>query len=679
MSAKAKQFLEQKLRETIAECGVPALAAAMVRNGATMVSAQQGVRKLGASGAGNAVQPTDKFNLGSISKVITGNLMAKLIQDGVGGLQWSSRLGDVLPELWVLPNARDGYKNVTVEQLLVHTSGMPYQPKHDEGEDWKAYTVLQMHKEHLKDRRRRYSLAAVLDAPSFWPPGSGFEYGGGAIIAASMAEKKTGQTYEDLVKQHLFTPLGMSNSGFGVMSPGALDGPWQHTFNEETGAASPDGATHLPGYSWGCRTPVGAVCSSAADMAKFMLEHLRNDPQVFTAHTRSTMQTHQVTPHSHYVPGAFASSNPGSAEAVIDHNGHNHVSYSHLKLHLPQKLGVAAMSNIEGTLGTPAVNEMHETMYAMDTHWAALFGAGSPELIECAHPMPAITQAGATLMLFARRHDGRILRYRSTNGGVSWQAAGDFGGALVNSGLGAAASSNGQTLYLIGRGLDNKAWFTKSTNGGTTWTGWQSIRAGVFVTGAAIACSDNGQIVHAVGIGTDGHMWRTRSQDGGTSWTDWTPIGQGVFTSAPAIATSATGSTVHVAARGTDWRVWHNLSINSGSSFLPHWQSVGKGLFTSGPALATGGDGQRVHVVGRGTDRCLWRNRSDDGGSHWLAHWDAVRDGTFTSAPSLACDAAGNKLDLYAFGGDFAVYGTHSANGGDSFNAWSQKVSQFFI
>ena len=127
--ARATKFLEQKLRETIDECGVPALAAVLVRDeGEMTVSAQEGIRKVGEKGEQNKIQPHDRFNLGSVSKVFTGNLMGKLIQEGIGGLQWTTKLVDVFPDLALFPLMKKVYKNVTIEQFLVHTSGMPYQP-----------------------------------------------------------------------------------------------------------------------------------------------------------------------------------------------------------------------------------------------------------------------------------------------------------------------------------------------------------------------------------------------------------------------------------------------------------------------------------------------------------------------------------------------------------------------
>jgi CubicO group peptidase (beta-lactamase class C family) len=680
MSIKATQFLEQKLRETLAECHVPALAAALVRDsGDTVVSAAQGIRKVGASGAANAIQPSDKFNLGSISKVITGTLMARLIQGNVGNLAWSTKLGDVFPQLWFVPAARDGYKHVTLEQMLAHTAGFPYTPANDDVNDWMGYTPLDMTKSKLKTRRLAYVLNSLLDAPSYWPPTTGFEYSGGGIIAASMAEKKTGKLYEDLVKEYVYTPLGMTNSGFGILSSGALSGPWQHRWDDEDRTISADNNTHLPGFNWGARAPVGSACCSAADMGKFMREHLRPDPQVLSTPMRSDMQTHEVSTHSDFVRGAWASSDPGSASAEIWHNGDNGVSYAHMSVHPSQGIGFAAMSNMNSKVSSGAVHEMHEVMSTMHVNWNALFGPGSPDLVECVHPVPALAFTGSTLWAFGRRHDGGVHRYKSTNHGATFNAMGDFGPVRINSGLGAAVSADGQRLFVIGRGLDDKAWFGWSSNGGSSWQGWVPILAGVFISGIAIACNAAGTIVHAVGIGQDRRMWRAHSTDGGQNWTGWTPIGQGVFTSGPAIACSTDGKVVHVVARGNDLRAWRNVSSDTGMDFQPHWAPVGKGVFGSGLGLACNDSGQRVTLMGRGFDKSMWTNFSTNSGTSWQAHWKKVDTGTFTSAPVLATRATGMHLHAYAYGGDFRVWGNRSTDGGATWSGWGQKTSDFFI
>jgi CubicO group peptidase (beta-lactamase class C family) len=679
-SIKPRQFLEQKLRETIAECAVPALAAVLVRDsGDTIVSAQQGVRKLGASGAANAVKSTDKFNLGSVSKVFTGNLIGKLIQEGVGGLGWTSKIADVYASIWDNQAARDGYKDVTIEQLIAHTSGMPYTPANDVVDDWKSYTDADMTKTKLRARRRLYIKNAVLDAPKYWPPNSGYEYSGGGIIASSMFEHKTSQTYEDLLEKYIFQPLGMNDSATGVTATADLNGPWQHRWDPDAMTTSPDPETHKKAFSWGARASVGSVCMSAADMGKFIREQLRDDPRIFSKTTRKMLQTHRVSATSDTVRGGWASTEPGSDQAEIWHTGDIGVAYAGLSVRLKKKIGSAAMSNTNSAFAGPAVGEMLELTRAMHSNWDELFGPESPALVECAHPMPALARADDTLWLFARTHDGKVLRHRSSDSGSTWAAAGNFGSVRMNSGLAADASSDGKHIFMVGRGLDDRMWFCESHDKGATWQGSRPIPGGVFLSGPAITVDTTGKKLRVFGIGNDHKMWRAHTDNGGSTWSAWSPIGAGVFTSAPAATASANGKVVHVFARGNDMRCWRNLSTDGGKTFEAHWEPIGKGIFTSSLAACTGSNGETVHVIGRGTDRALWRNVGNSRGSSWKAHWEAIPGGTFTSAPALVCKENASVLHAYGFGTDFRVWGTRSTASGLSWENWAKKGNQVYL
>jgi CubicO group peptidase (beta-lactamase class C family) len=680
VTLKPRQFLEQKLRETISECAVPALAAVLVRDrGDIVVSAQQGVRKLGASGEANQVQPTDKFNLGSVSKVFTGNLIGKLIQDGVGDLGWTSRIADVYASIWDNPLSRDGYKDVTVEQLIAHTSGMPYTPASDDVDDFEKYTADDMTKTKLRARRRLYIKNAVLDKPEYSPPNSGFVYSGGGIIAASMFEYKTGSTYEDLLKEHIFDPLGMSDSATGRTAKANLDGPWQHAWDPATMKSSPDPRTHMTAFDWHCRAPVGGVCMSAADMGKFIREQVRDDPKLFSKSTREMLQTHRVSAASDTVRGGWVSSNPGSENAVLWHTGDIEVAYASLVVNLAERTGSAAMSNTNSTFSGPAAAEMIEVTRAMHDNWDSLFGSGSPALVECVHPMPALARAGNKLWFFARTHEGKVHRRRSKDAGTSWEALGDFGAVTMNSGLAADASSDGKHIYMVGRGLDNRMWFCSSHDAGATWQGSTPIEAGVFITGPAVVVDATGQKVRVFGIGNDRKMWRAHTDDGGKTWIGWSPIGAGVFTSAPAAAASSDGKVIHVFGRGDDMRCWRNVSTDGGETFEPHWSPIGKGIFTSSLAACASSDGETVHVLGRGTDRAMWRNASSDKGGTWKPHWLAIEGGVFSSAPALACSDNALELHVLGFGTDFRVYGTRSGSGAVDWAKWTSKGPQVFL
>ena len=103
---RAKVYLDLKLRELIVEGMVPALAGVLVRRaGEQIVHGQQGVRKLGAPKTGNYIHPADQFNTGSVSKVITANMIGKLMELGVFGQdpiteRYKTKLGSVLTDIW---------------------------------------------------------------------------------------------------------------------------------------------------------------------------------------------------------------------------------------------------------------------------------------------------------------------------------------------------------------------------------------------------------------------------------------------------------------------------------------------------------------------------------------------------------------------------------------------------
>jgi CubicO group peptidase (beta-lactamase class C family) len=52
---------------------------------------------------------------------------------------------------------------------------------------------------------------------------------GGYIVAGAMLEALTGQTWETLMEQELFQPLGITTAGFGAPGTSAVrDQPWGH-------------------------------------------------------------------------------------------------------------------------------------------------------------------------------------------------------------------------------------------------------------------------------------------------------------------------------------------------------------------------------------------------------------------------------------------------------------------
>ena len=108
--------IEDLLIQIHSKTGIPAIAAACVKDGRIIDHATVGLREYGKS---SPVQKNDPFHLGSVTKSMTAMVIGKLVGRGV--LSWNTRLGDVLDDLGM----REEYRAVTIENLLHHRGGLP--------------------------------------------------------------------------------------------------------------------------------------------------------------------------------------------------------------------------------------------------------------------------------------------------------------------------------------------------------------------------------------------------------------------------------------------------------------------------------------------------------------------------------------------------------------------------
>ena len=112
------ESLDAMLQPYLARFGLPAIAAAVVRNGAIVASGAVGVRR---AGGDERVTIDDRFHLGSDTKAMTSLLAAMLVESGK--LRWNTTVAEVFPEL--AKSMKADVKRITLEQLLSHTSGIP--------------------------------------------------------------------------------------------------------------------------------------------------------------------------------------------------------------------------------------------------------------------------------------------------------------------------------------------------------------------------------------------------------------------------------------------------------------------------------------------------------------------------------------------------------------------------
>jgi CubicO group peptidase (beta-lactamase class C family) len=146
-----------------------------------------------------------QFALASGTKTFTAVTVMSLIADGVLAPSTTARsvLGSTLP---LVPD------DVTVEQLLAHRSGIGDYVD-EEGDDDRETWPLSVPATAL---RATSDYVAVLDGhPPKFPAGERFAYcNSGYVVLALLIEAATNASFYDQVDARVFTPAGMTASGF---------------------------------------------------------------------------------------------------------------------------------------------------------------------------------------------------------------------------------------------------------------------------------------------------------------------------------------------------------------------------------------------------------------------------------------------------------------------------------
>jgi len=138
-----------------------------------------------------------KFRVGSVTKQFTAMLIMQLVEEGKLKL-------DVPVTTYIPDYPKDKGDKITIHHLLTHTSGIP------------NYTGLSTFGDIMRDPITPEELVkSFLDLPLEFEPGEQFSYSNsGYILLGYIIEKVTGKSYEDNLKERIFEPLGMKNSGY---------------------------------------------------------------------------------------------------------------------------------------------------------------------------------------------------------------------------------------------------------------------------------------------------------------------------------------------------------------------------------------------------------------------------------------------------------------------------------
>jgi len=142
--------------------------------------------------------PRTKFRIASLTKQFTAACILMLQERGKLHVQdVASKYLPEMPALW---------KAVTIHQLLTHTGGIPNADHSGQQSAKMGDRIAAMPAE---------IIAGVASKPLNFTPGTQWDYSNnGYILLGMLIEKLSGKSYADFLKDNIFDPLGMTDSGY---------------------------------------------------------------------------------------------------------------------------------------------------------------------------------------------------------------------------------------------------------------------------------------------------------------------------------------------------------------------------------------------------------------------------------------------------------------------------------
>ncbi len=272
LKSDAPRDLGPILAPVISRANIPGMSALVLQGDRIVAQGVAGVRKLGNA---TPIALGDEFEICSCAKAMTASLVALLAEEG--RLTLHTTLGEIFSA--TVKDLSPAWEKVTLQQLLDHQAGLT---------DQHMIRFLTSVMFSSSPTQQRLSFARkILAHPPDYPPGGKAVYNSADyMIVAAALETLTGRTWEELIRQKLFAPLGITTAGFGPPGiSGQVVQPWGHGPRRLLYVNLP-GATDHPIDPGSCLSadypmaaePAGLVHMSVHDWATFVGWQLRGAP-----------------------------------------------------------------------------------------------------------------------------------------------------------------------------------------------------------------------------------------------------------------------------------------------------------------------------------------------------------------------------------------------------------------
>jgi CubicO group peptidase (beta-lactamase class C family) len=354
------------IRDALQSWRAPGAAVAIVVGGRVVYLKGHGIREAGGKAP---VTPDTLFALGSCSKPFTALLLALLVD--AGRLHWDDPVRRHLPYFQLADPLADA--DVTLRDLLCHRTGV-------DSHDLLWYRAPWSQEEMIRKTGRLKASR---------PFRTTFQYQSVLYSAAGQAAAAAaGRSWQDLVHERIFRPLGMTSTT--VTSAEAAKVRDRASPHKKTADGK---VVALPWYQFKEPNPAGSVSSTARDLARWLrfqlAEGASDGKRLVSADSLLETRTPQIVIP---VKGGARDMNPftmqmsyGMGWVIQDYRGqlmHVHGGAldgfrAQMTLLPDLRVGIVVLSNLEGTQLNMAVTNtlIDQLLGAPYKDWNAHFGA----------------------------------------------------------------------------------------------------------------------------------------------------------------------------------------------------------------------------------------------------------------------------------------------------------------
>lgn len=314
---------------------VPGAAVVIVKGGKIIYEKSFGYKDIGSK---SPVTNSTVFRIGSVSKGFASGLAGILVNEG--SLSWSAPVNCYLPNYRTSPE--EYTDSLTIERILSHTTGYPYQ----------AYSTL------IEDNIPLDEMIAALQRLKLSRiPGEIHSYQNVAYsLIEKIIESRVSGSFQDLMAKKIFRPLGMQNASIDF-----------NTIHNELNLALPHFSTSGGFYQSEISTAyynasaAGGINASISDMGKWLQAIMGYRPavlppgvrkQLFTPRIRTAVKNSQLSwlerpRKGHYGLGWRIIEYP--SDTLVYHEGYVNGYKSAIGFSPHNDIGICILSNYGGS------------------------------------------------------------------------------------------------------------------------------------------------------------------------------------------------------------------------------------------------------------------------------------------------------------------------------------------